>query len=163
MKQSNASLLRLALTAGLAFDANSILAVEMDTSELELERTLIPEGEHQYRIGKPKINSGEKDGKPWAQLSLPLECVDSEVLSELGVEKISSRTQFFLDLDEDGRLAKGTNANINLAKAFQAAGLYGGEATIMQMEGKVVIGKTKQRTSDAGVAYNEVTSLAAVD
>lgn len=155
-----ANALHFAMIAGLAFDAASLLAVEMDTSEFDLERTLIPEGEHEYRIGKPKINSGEKDGKPWAQVALPLELVDSNILSELGVEKLSTRTQFFLDLDEDGRLAKGTNQNINLAKAFNAAGLYGSEATIAQLESKVVIGKTKQKTSDAGVPYNDVTALA---
>lgn len=155
-----ANALHLSLIAGLAFDAASLLAVEMDTSDFDLERTLIPEGEHEYRIGKPKINSGEKDGKPWAQVSLPLDLVDAAILSELGVEKLSTRTQFFLDLDENNMLAKGTNHNINLAKAFNAAGLYGAEATMAQLEGKVVIGKTKQKTSDSGVPYNEVTALA---
>lgn len=154
---------RLTMIAGLAFDANSLLAVELDTSEFDLERTLIPEDEVEYRIGKPKINAGEKDGKPWAQLVLPLECIDPEILKELGVEKISTRTQFFLDLDEDGRLAKGPNSNVNLAKAFQAAGLYGSEATIAQFESKLVLGKTKQKISDAGVRYNEVTALASRD
>lgn len=152
-----------ALLASFAFDVNSLLAVELDTSEFDLERTLLPEAEIEFRIGKPKINHGEKEGRAWAQLTLPLECVDAAILKELGVEKIGSRTQFFLDLDDDNKLAKGANMNINLAKAFSAAGLYGEEANILALEGRVVIGNTKQRISDNGVQYNEVVALASAE
>lgn len=164
MKKSKLSLsLSSALIASHAFDAASLLAVELNTEDFDIDRTLIPEGELEYRIGKPKINSGEKDGRNWAQISLPLELTDTEVLAELGIEKISTRTQFFLDLDEDGKLAKGPNMNINLAKAFNAAGLYGGEANILALEGRLVLGNTKQRRSDNGAEYNEVVALAPVD
>lgn len=164
MKKSMlASSMLLTSAAGYAFDAASLLSVELNTEEFDIERTLIPEGDWEYRIGKPKISSGEKDGKPWAQLTLPLECIDQEVLKELNVEKISTRTQFFLDLDENGRLAKGTNMNIALGRAFEAAGLRGEEATILQLEGRVVIGSTKQKKAESGAEYNEVNRLAMKD
>jgi hypothetical protein len=149
--------------SGFAFDAASLLSVELDTSEFDVERVLIPEGDVEYRIGKPKISSGEKEGRAWAQITLPLECTDVAVLQELNVEKISTRTQFFLDLDENNRLAKGTNLNINLGRAFEAAGLHGESASIAQLEGKIVIGATKQKRADSGVSYNEVVRLAARD
>jgi hypothetical protein len=158
MKQSH--ILASLLLTTFAFDANSLLAAEMDTSELDIERTLITEGEWLYRVGKPKINSGNKDGKDWAQVTLPLDCVDQEVLKELNVEKIGTKIQFFLDLDENGRLAKGTNMNINLAKAFVATGLHGESASILNMEGKLVRGNTKQAKADSGAEYNTVVALA---
>jgi hypothetical protein len=143
----------------MAFDAASLLSAEMDTSELEINRVLIPEGEWIYRIGKPKISSGQKDGRDWAQLNLPLECVDQDILTELNVEKIGTRNQFFLDLDENGRLAKGTNVNINLGRAFKAAGLHGEMASIANLEGRLIRGNTKQRRSDSGAEYNDVVAM----
>lgn len=163
MKTFSRSTLATAMLRSFVFDASSLLAAEMDTSEFDIERTLIPEGEVRYRIGKPKINSGEKDGRPWAQLTLPLECVDTDILKELAVEKIGTRTQFFLDLDDAGKLARGTNLNVNLGKAFSAAGLHGEECNILALEGRIVIGNTKQKRSDNGAEYNEVVALAADD
>lgn len=162
MKKFHTSALLTAMST-LAFDAASLLSVELNTEDFDVERTLIPEGEWQYRIGKVKVNSGEKDGKPWAQLNIPLECIDTEVLTELNVEKIGARTQFFLDLDENGRLAKGTNMNVNLGRAFDAAGLRGESANILALEGRVVIGRTIQKTADSGAQYNDVVALAKVE
>jgi hypothetical protein len=162
MKKSNLlSSLYASFMTTYAFDAASLLSAEMDTSEFDIERTLIPEGDWLYRIGKPKISSGAKDGRDWAQLTLVLDCIDQEVLTEMNVEKIGTRTQFFLDLDEDGRLAKGTNMNIPLGKAFAAAGLHGQEANILALEGQIVRGNTKQSmNSTNGVEYNTVVALA---
>lgn len=162
MRKSNLMLQALFLST-YAFDAQSLLAVELNTEDFDVTRTLIPEGDWQYRIGKPKVTSGEKDGKKWAQLTLPLECIDQEVLSELNVEKIGTRTQFFLDLDENDRLAKGTNMNINLGKAFAAAGLRGESASMLNLEGQVVIGKTIQKSNESGAEWNDVVALVAVE
>lgn len=145
------------------FDASSILAAEVNTEDFDIERTLIPEGDWRYRIGKPKITSGTKDGRDWAQVTLPLDCVDDEVLKELNVEKIGSRVQFFLDLDENNKLAKGPNMNIHLGRAFAAAGLRGEEASILNLEGRIVLGNTKQKKSESGAEYNDVVNLAPVE
>jgi hypothetical protein len=165
MKQSLLSTsLKIALMTGFgAFDANALLMAEVQTDDFATERTLIPEGEPMFKIGKPKINSGEKDGKQWARLTLPLECIDQDVLSELGVEKIGARYEFFLDLTENNTLASGVNQNVALGQAFEAAGLYGGEAAISQFEGRSVRGRVKIKTGDSGVAYNEVSKIIAAD
>lgn len=156
--------LQMALMTGFgAFDANALLMAEVQTDDFATERTLIPEGEPMFRIGKPKINNGEKDGKTWARLTLPLECIDQDVLSELGVEKIGARYEFFLDLTENNTLASGVNQNVALGQAFEAAGLYGGEAAISQFEGRSVRGRVKIKTGDSGVAYNEVSKIIAAD
>lgn len=156
--------IKLALMTGFgAFDANALLMAEVQTEDFATSRTLIPEGEPIFKIGKPKINSGEKDGKTWARLTLPLDCVDKEVLSELGVEKIGARYEFFLDLTENGTLASGVNQNVALGQAFEAAGLYGGEAAISQFEGRTVRGRVKIKVGDSGNQYNEVSKIIAVD
>lgn len=160
------SLLLQAITAlsfAGKFDAQSLLAVELNTEELDIERTLVPEGDIEYRIGKPKISDGEKDGKVWARVSLPLEVADPAILSELGVEKLGTRIEFFLDLDENNMLAKGPNMNINLGRAFDAAGLRGDEASIMMLEGKRVIGATRIKKAESGAEYNEVNRLAKIE
>lgn len=161
--QTNKTLLALAFMSTSAFDVSSLLAAEINTEEFDIERTLIPEGDWMFRIGKPKTNSGEKDGKNWVQVILPLECIDQEVLTELGVEKIGTRIQFFLDLDENNMLAKGPNMNIDLGRAFNAAGLRGGEASILNLEGRQVRAQVKQKRADSGAEYNVAVALAPVD
>lgn len=157
------NLMTVALAFG-AFDANSLLMVELSTAEFDTERTLIGEGEFQYKIGKPKINGGDKDGKNWARLTLPLELVDQNELARIGVDKIGARYETFLDLTEENALAQGPNLNINLGRAFEAVGLRGSDATIGQLEGHVIIGRTKVKKSDqSGVEYNEVTHITAVE
>lgn len=162
MKQSFAARsIRIALAAGFgSFDASSLLLAEVQTEDFATSRTLIPEGEPMYKIGKPKITSGEKDGKTWARLTLPLDCIDQSVLSELGVEKIGARYEFFLDLNENGTLASGINQNVALGQAFEAAGLYGETASIAQFEGRSVLGRTKIKVGESGNQYNEVSKLA---
>lgn len=165
MKQSLiATSIKLVLMTGFgSFDPNALLMAEVQTDDFATERTLIPEGEPLFKIGKPKINHGEKDGKTWARLTLPLECIDQSVLSELGVEKIGARFEFFLDLTEGGTLASGVNQNVALGQAFEAAGLYGGEAAISQFEGRSVRGRVKIKTGDSGNQYNEVSKIIAAD
>jgi len=156
--------LTLTLMAGFgAFDANALLNVELATEDFATARTLIGEGEFMYKTGKPKIQSGEKEGKPWARLSLPLELADQNELSRIGVEKIGARYETFLDLDENNMLATGVNQNINLGLLFAAAGLYGGDATIAQLEGRNVIGLTKVAKGDSGVEYNTVSRVTQPD
>lgn len=144
------------------FDPNQLLNVEIQTSALQTERVLIPEGEWRYEIGKPDIASGDKNGKIWARVRLPMKLVDKAVLSDMNVEKASSRFEFFLDLDDNGALLTGTNENVILGQAFAAAGLHGEEATISQLEGRTVIGLTKEKSSENG-SWNEVTKMSAID
>lgn len=159
----NQSALTLTLMPGFgAFDANSLLNVELSTAEFATARTLISEGEFQYKTGKPKISGGEKDGKPWARLTLPLELADQNELSRIGVERIGARYETFLDLDENSMLATGVNQNINLGNLFSACGLYGQDATIAQLEGRNVIGLTKIAKGETS-EYNTVSKVTAVD
>lgn len=149
--------------AGSKFDPTALLHVELNTAEIPTERTLIPEGDHRYIIGKIKIESGEKDGKSWARLVLPLKLDEQAVLDELNVDTLSSSHGFFLDLNDQGGLAVGPNLNVKLGQAYAAASLEGDSVTIMQLEGRQVIGKTLVKTSTNGVEYNEVSVLASLD
>lgn len=163
---ARSSLLRgivLTLAQGFgAFNANDLLLAEVQTDDFDTSRTLIPEGEWMFKVGKPTINSGnqKESGKPWAQVNLPLNCIDTSVLAELGVEKIGARHQFFLDLTDEGSLARGPNLNIDLGVAFEATNLRGEEANIMRMEGCSIIARIAIETnSESGKQYNKVKAI----
>lgn len=157
------SLLVMSMALGFgSFDPNALLLAEVQTDEFDTERTLIPEGEWMFKIGKPVLNHGtqKESGKPWAQVNLPLQCIDQAVLSELGVEKIGARHQFFLDLTEEGGLARGPNINIDLGVAFAAAGLRGEEASIAGLEGRSVIARIAIETNnESQKQYNKVKAI----
>ena len=53
--------------------------------------------------------------------------------------------------------------NIHLGRAFAAAGLRGEEASILNLEGRIVLGNTKQKKSESGAEYNDVVNLAPVE
>lgn len=148
--------------AGSKFDPSNLLNVGLSTDEIPSERTLIPEGEHRFVIGKPKVESGEKDGKTWVRVNFPMSLDDSAVLAELNVKELKTTYGFFLDITDDGMIATGPNKNIRLGQMFAAAELEGDDVAISQLEGKQVIGSVKQRMSDRGNAYDEIVGLAAV-
>lgn len=169
MKTFKKSVLLLALTNAFSvaavskFDPTALLHVELNTEEIPTERTNIPEGEHRYVIGKPKFDSGEKDGKPWARLILPLKLDEPSVLAELELEAISASYSFFIDLNEQGGIAVGPNLNVKLGQLYEACQLAGDSVTIAQVEGKQVIGKTYIKTGTSGNEYNEIGALASID
>ncbi|QGH73600.1 MAG: hypothetical protein [Siphoviridae sp. ct7UA22] len=150
--------------AGSKFDPTNLLHTGLNTEEIPTERTLTPEGEHRFVIGKPRIESGEKDGKTWVKVNLPLDLDDAGILAELGVARLQSSYSFFLDLTDDNQIATGPNKNVKLGQTYQAAGLTGDEVTIAELEGRQVIGAVRHRLSEKSqTTYDEVTSLAAVE
>lgn len=149
--------------AGSKFDPSNLLNTGLSTDEIPAERTLIPEGEQRFIVGKPKVESGEKDGKVWAKVNLPLILDEPAVLQDLNVAELRSSYSFFLDLTEENMIATGPNKNIRLGQLFQAVGLEGDDITINQVEGRQVIGNVKHRMSDRGVQYDEIAALAAIE
>lgn len=145
------------------FDASNLLHVGLTSDDIATERTLIPEGEHRFVVGKPKIEDGEKEGKIWVKLTLPMSLDEPSILAELNVKELKTSYTFFLDLTEDNLIATGPNKNIRLGQLFAACGLEGDDVSISQVEGKQVIGSVKQRMSDRGNAYDEIAGLAAVE
>lgn len=148
--------------AGSKFDPSNLLNIGLATADIPSERTLIPEGEHRFIVGKPKVDSGEKDGKTWVKLNFPVSLDEPAVLQELNVAELKTTYSFFLDVTEDGLIATGPNKNIRLGQLFAACGLDGDDVSISQVEGRQVIGSVKQRMSDRGNQYDEITGLAAV-
>jgi hypothetical protein len=149
--------------AGSKFDPSNLLNVGLSTEEIPSERTLIPEGEQRFVVGKPKIESGEKDGKVWVKINFPMSLDEAGVLDELNVKELRTTYGFFLDLTDDGMIATGPNKNIRLGQMFQATGLEGEDVSINQVEGRQVIGSVKHRMSDRGNQYDEIVGLASVE
>lgn len=148
--------------AGSKFDPSNLLNIGLSTADIPSERTLIPEGEHRFIVGKPKMDNGEKDGKPWFKLNFPMSLDEPSVLQDLNVAELKTTYSFFLDVTEDGMIATGPNKNIRLGQLFAACGLDGDDVSISQVEGRQVIGSVKQRMSDRGNQYDEIAGLAAV-
>ena len=165
MKTSKTALIvALSGVAGSKFDASNLLHVGLSTEEIATERTLIPEGEQRFTIGKPRLESGDKDGKVWVKVMLPLSLAEPAVLAELNVKELRSSYTFFVDLTEDGQLATGPNQNIRLGQAYLAAGLEGDDVSMSQLEGRTILGNVKHSMSQKSSAlYDEVVALAPIE
>src|SRR6478735_5441492 len=84
-------------------------------------------GEYNAQVGVDdkalEIATGEKDGKPWAKLTVKLEILDpsKEIEKKLG-RPPSIRYSFFLDLDDSGRIDQSPQKNVRLGAVLKATG-----------------------------------------
>lgn len=106
------------------FDVNDFLT-SSNESTLDDKFIPMPEGEYQAQIGMGdddlKIQTGEKDGKPWARFIARLEVLDpSGEIEKQIFRKPMMNYDFFLDLDENGKLNRDKQKNIRLGALLTA-------------------------------------------
>lgn len=121
-----------------------------------------PEGEYTGTIKKAEIRSGtiskgERQGQPWAGLSVQVE-VDRSFLPE-GVSSVASG-MVMLDLTDAGGLDMRPGRNVNLGRLREAAGLNqpGQPFSFPMLEGRTVKISTGTRVdkSDPELQYTEI-------
>lgn len=104
------------------FDPKSILDLGT-TDKFETEITLAPERDYTANIYEIDGRGGVKDGRPWRALNIRWLVTDADdVKTELGIENLFLYQYIFLDLNEQGGLASGTNKNVALGKIRTAVG-----------------------------------------
>lgn len=117
----------------MPFDAEDFMRQTVD-APLSTEFTMVPQGEYLAQIGdfdRDAIENidftykrGPNAGSPGQMLKLTLPFVinDEAVKQELGRDKVVVTKQIILDTDDSGKLAFGTNRNIELGRIRDAVG-----------------------------------------
>lgn len=148
------------------FDPNALLQTELQVDEIATVFVPIPEGTFPIQLGAPKIESGEKNGKVWARLEVPVTITDPAVAQEMGLEpdvQVKSMYTLFLDIDQStNALATGVNKNVRLGQLFAAVGMEG-NAALADLENRSGLGKFKQRISDNQRVITELKEILADD
>lgn len=86
--------------------------------------TPVPVGEWTGQIKKVEARSGtaQSTGRPWYSLDVIWSVLDDEVKTRTRMEEPTVRQSLFLDVNEGGQLAWGTNKNVRLARLRAAVG-----------------------------------------
>lgn len=137
-----------------AFDPQQFLAAT--TTEVNEKRPLLltdnpgdPSGCYLALIGEPTMSNGEKDGKPWYQVVLPLKIEVPAEQQALGVpSQLTVTMRGFLDLTADGTgLDNGKGKNNFQRMIREATGLNnpGQPFNWMMLTGKPVKVKVNHR------------------
>lgn len=117
----------------MSFDPDTFMSQTVD-APLATEFTLVPIGEYlaavddfdrdafetidfEYKRGKLAGTPGKM-----FKFNCPIVINDDKVKQELQRDKVVVTKQFILDLDENGKLAEGTNRNVELGRLRDAAG-----------------------------------------
>lgn len=109
------------------FDPNDFLGTSFN-EVLDTRRIPTPIGEYVGQIGMGDkdltLNTGEKDGKKWAQLSLRIYLTDPSgaIKAVTGSEKPMVIHTVFLDLNDAGNFDASKGKNIRIGKILEAAG-----------------------------------------
>lgn len=146
------------------FNPEEFLNTQVDTS-FDTKRTPIPERDDYIAV----IGSGEKDVLPRVAkdrviLDITWEILDDALKASLRLPRITVRQSVFLDLDENGKLAKGTNANVQLGRVRDALGQnQPGQAWSPRLlkgagPAKLKVGQ-RPDDKDASVIYNDVLAV----
>jgi hypothetical protein len=128
------------------FDAESFLQQTVD-GPLATEFTMVPVGEYLAAIDdfdseaietiEFTYKRGDRAGQPGKmfKLNLPFIINDDNVKKEFGRDKVIITKQIILDLDEHGKLTKGTNRNVELGRIRDAVNQNNDSYTIASLRG----------------------------
>lgn len=121
-------------------------------------------GEYQAQVGVDdkamEIKTGEKDGKPWAQIAVKYEVLDPSGDIEKALGRKPSITQrFFIDLTESGGFDYGKQKNVRFGQLLSATGcnVKGWKPT--DVKGKRLTIKVAKQKDQNGEPRSEVVSL----
>jgi hypothetical protein len=132
---------------------------------MDTEFKVIPPGEYLAQLAdeQPDLirhGTSEKTGQVWKGVRLVWNVLDDKVKADLDRETVSVRQEFFLDLDEDSKLALGAGKNVRLGKLRDALGLNQGPFNFNMLKGagpaRIKVGHEKAKN---GETYAKVTSV----
>lgn len=132
---------------------------------MDTEFKVCPQGEFLAQLAdeQPDLirhGTSTKTGQVWKGIRLIWNVLDEKVKAELDRETVSVRQEFFLDLDDEGKLALGAGKNVRLGKLRDALGLNQGPFNFNMLKGagpaRIKVGH--ERGSN-GETYAKVTSV----
>lgn len=134
------------------FDPTTFLDTEFDDPNekrppLPVENPSHPLGYYLAQIGSPEPKTGEKDGKPWMSISLPLTIEISQQLQDsLKLpEKLRLTDRVFIDMTEQGTIdnAPGKNRGQRMYREATGMNAKGVPFSWRKLEGRTVAIKMK--------------------
>jgi hypothetical protein len=159
----------------MTFDAKEFAAATLD-SPLSTQIVPCPEGVYTAVIdGEGDIDSwfreatwkDKKTGEERSAqtLKIPFKVTDGGVQAKLGRDTVLVNYDIFLDLTKDGKLDKSEGKNTKLGQVFEALGMNGPGASILNLRGAgPLMVKVSQRSDpkDPQTKYAQVDRVAKV-
>ena len=99
------------------FDAETFMNSELEGAN-ETKFTPIPEGEYTAYIDSISARTAGDDNNPMMEIIYTI--VDTEVLIELDMDRVTAKQAIWPDLDENGKLLFGKNKNVRLGRLREA-------------------------------------------
>lgn len=150
------------------FEASSFLDATVETPTER--RSLLPADDYKAVIGEPKATSGEKDGKPWYRIDVPL-IVDvpptfqvSTAEGGLGLPPtLTFNDRIFLDVTDSGAMdtSKGKNSGVRRYREALDMNKPGDAWSARKMQGRLVRVRIKHDVYE-GEAREAVAGIAKV-
>ena len=151
-----------------AFDAEAFLNQEVN-APLETTYVPIPEAEYEAVVddGDNAVTAVEYEGTegPFQKLYINFILAAPEVAEKLGLQKVTCRAQFTLDLEEDGvTLQVGPNKNVKLGQCLNALGLNSEAWSPQLLKGAGPILVRVKQTPDkkdptSGIIYTDINKF----
>ena len=119
-----------------------------------VKRPPIEEGDYLATVGEVKPNSGEKDGRAWVQMILPLQVdVPPDQQAKVGADKITLSDRVFLDVTEQGTLDISVGKNRGMRQYRDATDLNkpGDTFSWRMLQGRMVKVKIKHELYEGEV------------
>jgi hypothetical protein len=129
----------------------------------ETDRVLIPAGVYPAYVESVDMRHGEResDGSPWVMLVLKYVIESEEAASALNRDKIVLTDSMFIDLNDEGQIAIGTNKNVMLGKLRAATDLNTGRFSPRDLVGhRLLLSIAHKVNKDTGIPREEVKSFA---
>ena len=145
------------------FNADDFLGTSF-TEVLETRRTPTPIGEYVGQIGMGEkdmsLNTGEKDGKKWAQLSLRIYLTDPSgaIKAVTGSDKPMVIHNVFLDLNDSGGFDASKGKNLRVGKLLEAAGKLKPGWKLTDLKGATIKVSIGHRVHE-GETFDEVKAV----
>lgn len=141
-------------TAPQQFDVNAFMNETVD-GVLDTSIVPVPDGEHMGQIGTGEkdvdIQVGEKNGKPWMRAIVMVELTDPNLKAQLKRDQVKVRYDFFVDLNEQGKIDTRPQRNVNLGKLREAVNQNRpGAWAFGMLKGQPLKVKTKQEKATDG-------------
>lgn len=155
-------------TATSLFDPNTFLNQEQ-TGGFDTKYPVIPAGE--YPAISKKLDFRQMDAKDPTKGKLNVLDIiwgidDAGVKEATKLPEPTCRQSVFLDLDDDGKLARGTGKNVQLGRLLEALNLNDPNVpfSFSQLVGKPAIVRVEQtpNPNDADNPYSNVTKVGAM-
>jgi len=145
------------------FDPDTFLDSFVDEAN-ETERVLIPAKVYPAYVEDVGMRTGSReDGSPWVQLVVKWCIEDADAAAVLNKDKVVLTDSFFIDLDDDGRIATGTNKNLGLGRLRKAVGKNTGKFSPRDLVGcRALIDVKHTVNKESGMPREEVKSVASM-